>query len=133
MEKKTTDIILQISLIVIFVITALACATSKTQATHRTATNFHLLEQGMTKQQFQERFGSPNKSHSYKNGDDVWEVWVFEVYKFKQETQYVQGLGNSQGFNMPVSTPYIDHYEYVAFKNGRIEEWGQGEGRQYYH
>jgi hypothetical protein len=51
----------------------------------------------------------PVSSKSFKHGNDVWEVWVFEVYKFYEDLVFVH------------------HYEHVAFKNGRIEEWGTGE------
>jgi hypothetical protein len=122
-----------------------SCTTTRGGAgtTYRTTTNFYLLRQGTTKQEFEYWLGlndgndyvgkRPAKSYSYKSGDDVWEVWVFEVYKFRQEIQYVPGYGSGSGFDMPVNVPYVDHYEYVAFKNDKIEEWGQGEGRQNYY
>ena len=44
-------------------------------------------------------------------------------------------MGNTYvpSYSYTVNVPYIDHYEYVAFKNGRLQEWGEGEGRRYYY
>ena len=73
----------------------------------------------MTKQQFVEWAGlnnnqeyvgkQPVSSKSFRYGNDVWEVWVFEVYQFYGE----RAIAN--------------HREHVALKNGRLEEWGTGE------
>ena len=89
-------------------------------ASYRVATSFHLLNRGMTKQEFVNWAGlnndknyvgkQPVSSKSFRHGPDVWEVWVFEVYKF-----YESGGA------------FVDRCEHVAFKNGRLEEWGTGE------
>jgi hypothetical protein len=86
---------------------------------YRVATSFYLLQRGMTKQEFVNWAGLyegknyigkwPVSSKSFKHGNDVWEVWVFEVYRFYGELTIV------------------DHHEHVAFKNGRVEEWGTGD------
>lgn len=104
----------KIFILVIFAMLFLASCTS-----YRTATSFHLLNRGMSKQQFVEWAGlnnskkyvgkQPVSSKSFRHGNDVWEVWVFEVYKFYGDRAIV------------------DHREHVAFKNGRLEEWGTGE------
>jgi len=87
-------------------------------------TNFYGLNRGMTKQAFMTWKGMnkqtsekpavgtyPISSKTFKHGNDLWEVWVFQVYDC---TSY-PSLGCVK-----------DHVEHVAFKNGYLEEWGTG-------
>jgi hypothetical protein len=95
------------------------CSSCGTGTFYRSSTNFYLLQRGMTKQQFIEWSGMydgedyigkrPASSKSFKYGNDVWEVWVFKVYRCGE-------------YNC-----YVDHFEHVAFKNSKLEEWGTGE------
>jgi hypothetical protein len=39
----------------------------------------------------------------------VWDVWVYNVYRID-----------------PNGNGVVDHQEFVAFKNDRLEEWGIG-------
>ncbi len=89
-------------------------------AHYMVATNFHTLQRGMTKQQFlngwqanSENFigGTPSSSRGFRLGDDLWEVWIYNVYN----------LSSVKG-----DVPYVDHQEHIAFKNGLLEEWGPG-------
>jgi len=144
MKKVVKIFIMALCLVTMFVTPCEAQKKEKKSkgTSYRTSTSFHMLQQGMTKQQFETWMGlndgddyvgkRPAKSHSYRNGDDVWEVWAFEVYKFRQEQRWMPGNQYMAGYYYYVNVPYIDHYEYVAFRNGRLEEWGQGEGRRYY-
>lgn len=91
-------------------------------------TNFYTLQRGMTKQSFISWMestqkapngrtvtgGTPANTKSFKYGSDVWEVWVFNVYSI-----------NHNAYGMAAGASY-DHQEYVAFKNGLLEEWGTG-------
>jgi len=85
-------------------------------------TNFHTLSRGMTKQQFLNGWqantnsqviigGSPASSRTFSLGDDLWEVWIYNVYNYN---------------SVRADAPYVDHQEHVAFKNGLLEEWGLG-------
>ena len=85
-------------------------------------TNFHQLEYGMTKAEFENswgesaehlRGGTPVSSRMIRKGPYIWEVWVYEVYG---DVAFWSGLR------------FVHHEEYVAFKNGRLEEWGRGSG-----
>lgn len=93
---------------------------------YRTSTDFYLLQRGMTKQQFIDwqvnyfnpkngkpvKGGKPAYSKTFKHGNDIWEVWIFEVYDC---TSY------------PSLGCVFDHKEHIAFKNEIVEEWGTGE------
>jgi hypothetical protein len=103
----------------LFVIATLSiCMFSSCGISYRVSTNFYLLQRGMTKQQFIEWQGlnngkdyvgkKPVSSKSFRYGDNIWEVWVYKVYDCRYDC-------------------YFDHYEHVAFVNGKIEEWGTGE------
>lgn len=95
---------------------------------YRTSTDFYELQRGMTKQQFinwvQPSYtdnngrpingGKPVETKTFKYGEDVWEVWVFDVYR-----PLLNSFGNPAGIT-------YDHKEYIAFKNGLVEEWGTG-------
>ncbi|MCX6300959.1 MAG: hypothetical protein NTW82_02135 [Bacteroidia bacterium] len=112
-------------LLLIFSVTLLlsSCVTY-----YRVATDFYNLRRGMTKQQFiswvQPSFigengkpmvgGRPSTTKTFKYGQDVWEVWVFDVY-----TPVMNNFGG-------VAACVFDHQEYVAFKNDLVEEWGTG-------
>lgn len=84
--------------------------------------NFYKLNRGLTKEQFiniRGMYGDrklkpigtfPETAKTFKHGNDIWEVWVFQIY-------------NCQSLN----GCYKDHLEYVAFKNNLLEEWGTGE------
>lgn len=86
------------------------------------ATNFHdKLHKGMTKQQFVEAWQSKNKSivggasptaaRNFTSNGDNWEVLIYSVYEYS---------------SVKSGNPKVDHKEYVAFKNGHLEEWGIG-------
>jgi hypothetical protein len=95
---------------------------------YRIATNFYVLQRGMTRGQFVNLIelsfndpsgkpvigGRPSSTKTFKYGDNVWEVWVFDVYT---------PVRNSFG---KMVTGMFDHNEYVALKNGIVEEWGTG-------
>lgn len=85
-------------------------------------TNFHTLYKGMSKEAFingwqknSNELGivgtNPVTSKSLYVEGDNWEIWIYEVYN---------EVSVNAGF------PRIDHYEFVAFKNGYLEEWGLG-------
>jgi hypothetical protein len=87
--------------------------------TYLVSTNFYQLERGITKQQFLAGWqsktdakhiigGRPVSSQSFRVGQDVWEVWIYSVY-------------STAG-----GAIHVDHQEYLAFKNNRLEEWGLG-------
>jgi hypothetical protein len=94
--------------------------------TYRVRTNFYLLNRGISKQEFVAWMGlnegknyigkQPIRSKSFRNGNDIWEVWVFEVYRFYKDA-YGRNMADTRDF----------HYEHVAFKNGKVEEWGMGD------
>lgn len=86
------------------------------------ATNFHdHLHKGMTKQQFMEAWQNKNKnivggsaptsSRNFTSDKDNWEILIYSVYEYS---------------SVKAGNPQIDHKEYVAFKNGLLEEWGPG-------
>ena len=96
-----------------------------------------VLQRGVTPQQFVAHkslswFGPrtqprPKTSETYRLGDDQWEVWV---YDFSSEIIIVGAGGasqNPQAYTTGGGTGYEEHNEYVAFRNGRLEEWGRGE------
>ena len=89
---------------------------------YMTATNFHSsLNKGITKQQFMDAWQSKNKeviggdmpasSRSFTTGNDNWEILIYNVYEYA---------------SVKAGYPKVDHKEYVAFKNGLLEEWGIG-------
>lgn len=86
------------------------------------ATNFHdQLHKGMTKQDFMDTWQSKNKnivggaaptsSRNFTTGKDNWEILIYTVYEYA---------------SVKAGYPSVDHKEYVAFKNGLLEEWGVG-------
>jgi hypothetical protein len=99
---------------------------------YRISTEFYELHRGMTKEQFTKWLkpsfddkngspvmgGRPSTTKTFKYGEDVWEVWVFEVYG-RQNLYNV--YGGQVGYHL-----VFDHFEYVAFKNDIVEEWGTG-------
>ncbi len=90
-------------------------------AHYMVATNFHQLHEGMTKQQFMETWQSKNKnvvggdaptsSRNFSTGSDNWDILIYSVYEYA---------------SVKAGSPRVDHKEYVAFKNGILEEWGVG-------
>ena len=112
----------RLTLIILTAILMSSCASTY----YRTSTSFYSLSRGMTKQQFIQwsqpgwtdkngkpvKGGRPEHTKMFKHGNDVWEVWVFKVYDC---TSY------------PSLGCVFDHYEHVAFKNDKVEEWGTGD------
>jgi hypothetical protein len=84
-------------------------------------TNYSSLYKGMTKEQFIVSWVQPTlkqvkgnlqgSSRQFTIGNDQWEVLIYSVYEF----------GSVRNGN-----PQVDHKEYIAFRNGRLEEWGLG-------
>lgn len=104
-------------LIIIMISMTVSCTTY-----YRIRTNFIELNRGMDKQSVllwlssQKDVwrddvvgGKPFSSKTFKHNNDVWEVWIFEVYK----------ISGDDG--------YFSHYEHLAFKNSVLEEWGEGD------
>ncbi len=78
-------------------------------------TGFHELQTGMTKDWFLEMYAEfpPDSSRTFSKDGDTWQVLVYKVYNRESiESGY----------------PWLDHYEYTAFRNGRLAEWGTGDG-----
>lgn len=81
------------------------------------SSNFYQLERGMTEKAFLEWIkpnyvaanGHPSSTKLFTYGSDTWKVYTFDIYK----------ISGTMG--------YFDHREYVAFKNGRLEEYGTGD------
>ena len=101
----------------LFIISILGC----TQYMIRT--NFHTLNKGMSKEAFLNGWqtnsnalgivgSNPVMSKSLEVEGDKWEIWIYEVYN---EVSVRAGY------------PRTDHYEFVAFKNDYLEEWGIGD------
>jgi hypothetical protein len=82
------------------------------------------FRRGLTKEQFVGSHARPYHSTAeYRQGDDVWEVWVFTLGS------------DAAAFGIPEGGPAREatyaslpsyHQEYVAFKNGLLDEWGWG-------
>lgn len=98
---------------------ALLLVGCQTPTLFMSATNFYTLERGITKQQFLDGWqrstdalhlpnGKPSTSQTFRSGSDVWEVWIYSLWR------------------NDVAGQVVDHQEYVAFKNGPLEEWGLG-------
>lgn len=91
----------------------IACETQK----YIGATNFYTLHQGMSEQDFLDWKkrdysyigGRPVNTKMFNYDGSVWKVFVFNVY------------ANNGG------ACFVDHQEYVAFKNGYLVEYGTGE------
>jgi hypothetical protein len=86
------------------------------------ATNFHqVLTKDMTKEQFNISWEQPTikilkgnlqvSSRRFTVGEDQWEILIYNVYEYG---------------SVKANRPRIDHKEYVAFRNGLLEEWGVG-------
>jgi len=54
---------------------------------------------------------APTSSRSFTTGNDNWEILIYSVYEYA---------------SVKAGNPRVDHKEYVAFKNGLLEEWGMG-------
>jgi hypothetical protein len=89
-----------------------------------TNSSFYNLNRGMSKQEFRTWKGMNNtgkkkpsvgtypfSSKTFKHGENIWEVWVFQIYDCK---------------SYPSLGCVKDHVEHVAFKNRKLEEWGTG-------
>lgn len=85
-------------------------------------TNFYTLTKGMSKEAFINGWQknsneldivgtNPVMSKSLEVEGNKWEIWIYEVYN---------EVSVSAGY------PQTDHYEFVAFKNDYLEEWGVG-------
>jgi hypothetical protein len=112
---------------IVLVILTLILLSSCSSTYYRTSTDFYKLNRSMSKQQFitwqvnylnpkdgnYAKGGRPVHTKMFKHENDVWEVWVYEVYAFDG------GLFED--------LPRLNHYEHIAFKNDLVEEWGTGE------
>ena len=85
---------------------------------------YYTIRKGVTPQEF---FGAsvrtvPSPDMKVQLNGDVWEVWDFTVNRLvpvsMQNNDDVSSMGNAPY--------YLSHQEFVAFKNGRMEEWGWG-------
>ncbi|HXA15439.1 MAG TPA: hypothetical protein VN380_00485 [Thermoanaerobaculia bacterium] len=74
----------------------------------------------------------PRSSQKFQLGDDVWEVWV---YDFDSEQLMITGddwaSEAPENVERNVGLPEVTlaeshHQEYVAFRNGLLEDWGYG-------
>jgi hypothetical protein len=89
-----------------------ACGTTK----YITNSNFYKLQKGMTEQAFLEWIkpnqiavnGRPVSSKMFNYGGSEWKVYVFQLYNVN---------GSYAGYS---------HNEFVAFKDGRLIEYGEG-------
>jgi hypothetical protein len=84
------------------------------------------FQRGVTKQEFR-RYSQTTDGHrsrEYRLGPDVWDVWVYDLHTPSGQASYDRATGDPD----PLVGVYLDsgHQEYVAFKNGRLEEWGWG-------
>jgi hypothetical protein len=85
------------------------------------ATNFHdHLQTGMTKAEFIDAWQSknpniigatPTSSRRFTHDGENWEILIYSVYEYG---------------SIRAGRPSVDHKEYVAFRNGILEEWGVG-------
>ena len=91
-------------------------------AQYMITTNLHdHLRKGMTKQQFMEAWQRKNKdliagsaptaSRNFTTRNDNWEILIYSVYEYA---------------SVRAGRAIVDHKEYVAFRNGFLEEWGAG-------
>jgi hypothetical protein len=85
-------------------------------------TGFYNLSEGMSKQEylntFQAHFNQmgctgcqPSSSRTLRVNGDMWEILVYELY---------------DASSLQTGYPRVDHHEFVAFKNGKLAEWGNG-------
>ena len=109
----------------VIILTALLMTACATSTYYRTSTGFYYLHRGMTKSQFiawskpgwTDKHGKPvvggkpDNTKMFKHGNDIWEVWVFKVYSPGELSGHM----------------FFDHYEHIAFKNDKVEEWGTGQ------
>ena len=78
-------------------------------------TGFVQLQTGLAKDRFLEAYAKfpPNSSRTFVREGETWDVFVFNVYDRR---------------SIELGYPRIDHYEYAAFRSGRLTEWGTGDG-----
>ena len=75
----------------------------------------YTLRRGITKEQFvakHDRHYDEHSENEYRLGEDVWDVWVFTIWE------------DIRSSDDPAT--FVEHQEYVAFKNGLLDEWGWG-------
>lgn len=104
--------------LLIFLMLLTGCIT--TNRLYLTETGFYGLKKGGSIQEFRDgwikenaryRGSYPAWERSFNDGDDLWELLVFDVY---DPPSVLRG------------NPIINHQEYVVFKNSRLEKWGVG-------
>jgi hypothetical protein len=103
--------------LILLIFLAGCVSTNRLYLTH---TGFYGLKKGASIQEFREGWIKPNAGYtgaypawerSVKEGDDLWELLVFDVY---DPPSVLSG------------NPVINHQEYVLFRNGLLEKWGDG-------
>ena len=86
-------------------------------------TNCYTIRKGVTPQEF---FGRRSPVYppdaSYRIDGNTWDVWVFDVGTTEPASIPTPDDATSTGGGS-FST---SHNEYVAFKDGRLEDWGWG-------
>jgi hypothetical protein len=101
------------------------------------ACNCFVVRRGITPQQFlaPEKtlswFGprakpKPESIQKFHLGDDIWEVWV---YRLSSEMEIFQGGWGFEAGPSASGGPHLSdesHQEFVAFRNGLLEDWGRG-------
>jgi hypothetical protein len=102
------------------------------------ACNCFVLRRGVTPEQFRAAetkarswFGprakpQPESIQKFHLGDDLWEVWV---YRFSSAMEIYQGGWGFEANPSGGGGPYLSdesHQEFVAFRNGLLEDWGRG-------
>jgi hypothetical protein len=88
--------------------------------TYLTSTGFYKLPYFMEKARFIKQWegahageiGCAPVVYTSYPGIDVWEVLIYEVY--------------DHGDPLRTPAPRPDHREYVLFRNGQLQAWGQG-------
>jgi hypothetical protein len=105
--------LLPFALIILLIVWLLtSCSGSK----YLTDSNFYKLSKGMTESEFLEWIkpnriavnGAPSSVKMFSFRGDEWKVYCFDLYSVN---------GSYASFN---------HREYAAFRNGRLEEYGEG-------
>jgi hypothetical protein len=112
--------------LLVSLLTVMSCSSGPYMGLHdRCArSDCYNFQRGLTQQEFlgQRNPDDGHRSSTYRKGDDVWDVWVYVV----SETIGSSAVSTPPAVDPPATLSYADHEEYVAFKNGRLEEWGRG-------